>query len=183
MKPIVLKNMLPKDLLDGVVEMLQISGEIEHQEQYGRIMYHYTDWDQDTLSTIENAIQDIVGKKLHRTGASCVTYDQKYGKPHLPPHFDGDQTNYILDFQVSSNTDWHIGLDTELYPLSDNDGVLFEPNENAHWRVHKDFQEGEFVTMAFIRFQDPLDMKDYSHKALQMSDPAFDDARAYRDSL
>lgn len=166
----------------NMLAALTNSESIEEHQDYGRIMYHITPWSQDMLHSVCTKISELVGEELELTGASSVTYNAKYGRPDLPPHFDGDTTDYILDYQLESNTSWDIGLDTAVYPLEDGEGLLFEPNGNAHWRVHKHFYPGEYVTMVFFRFR-RSEITDYSHMRLSRDDPAFDAARAFRDSL
>lgn len=115
--------------------------------------------------------------------AIVVTYSNKFGQPDLPPHYDGDPTDIILDYQLASNTRWDIGADTQTFELFDNSALLFNPNKHAHWRPHKQFQDNEYVTMVFFRFFNSKGLSDYSHLRLGKDDPAFDEANAYRNSL
>lgn len=110
-------------------------------------------------------------------------YSIEYGTPNLPPHFDGDDTELILDYQLESNTDWPIGLDTSLYTLKDNQALAFNPNERAHWRMRKTFKDGEYVNMLFFRFYTDNDRKDYSHKRLDQSDSTLKRVEDFRNSL
>lgn len=81
-----------------------------------------------------------------------VEYSNVYGKPLLPPHFDEDQNDLIINYQLSSNTSWQVGVGTNLYSLQDNSALLFNPNTNIHWRPQKTFNDGEYVKMMFFRF-------------------------------
>lgn len=181
MTPIVVKDILSEKELRNAKDCLPMS-EIEVHKEYGRIMYHGTEWSQAMLHSVCTKMSEIVGEKLTLTGASAVTYNAEHGRPDLPPHFDGDMTDYILDFQLESNTQWRIGLDEAVYPLEDGEGLLFQPNVNAHWREHKHFFPGEFVTMVFFRFHKP-ERTDYSHMRLSRMDPVFDKPKAFRDGL
>lgn len=145
-------------------------------------MFHDVVWHTDFKSTIMRKVQEITRKPYRYSGAVCAEYTAKAGDPNLPPHFDGDQTDLIMTYQIESNKQWGVGVDLTVYNLEDNDAVMFHPNENIHWRPHAKFEDGEFVRVMFLRFALPQ-MSDYSHKALDIYDPAFDEVRAYRDSL
>jgi hypothetical protein len=112
----------------------------------------------------------------------CTTYSLEYGEPELPPHFDGDSTDLILNYQLESNTDWPVGVDQEIVKLEDNSAIMFNPNVKIHWRPRKLFNKDEYVTMIFFRFQG-LEPVDNTHLRLLMDDPIFDEARSFRDSL
>lgn len=114
--------------------------------------------------------------------ALYVEYNKKYGSPNLPPHFDGDGTDLIINYQLESNTRWDVGVGLKTYQLEDNSAICFNPNENIHWRPHKEFEKGEYVKMMFFRFYNSVNPSDYSHLRLSQRDPVFDKTRALRDS-
>ena len=105
-----------------------------------------------------------------------------YGKPNLPPHLDADTNDLILNIQIESNTDWAIGLNLKAYDIKDNSALVFNPNKEIHWRAHKEFKDGEYVRMLFIRLFNPDSPSDYSHLDLLQDDEMFTDAIAFRDS-
>jgi len=111
-----------------------------------------------------------------------VEYAKQYGDPHLPPHFDGDSTDFIIDYQLESNTTWPIGVDKSIHELKDNDAVGFNPNKNIHWRPEKTFLPGEYVKMMFFRFKNPNNPSDNSHLPHHPEDPIFSEVAAYRAS-
>lgn len=137
----------------------------------------------DILGRVGEKVSAILGKELRIGSASYAEYRKEYGQPNLPPHYDGDNNDLIVDFQLKSNTSWGIGLDTEFFPMEDNEAIAFNPNERAHWRPHKEFLDGEYIGVIFFRFPDSTGAIDYSHKRYSQNDPIFDEARAYRDSL
>lgn len=114
---------------------------------------------------------------------SVVTYSNRYGTPNLRPHFDRDNNELIIDYQLGSNTRWPLGVNTSVYDLEDNSALIFSPNTNVHWRPHKTFKDGEYVSMIFFRFFDEKSPVDYSHLPGHPDDPEFDEVRKYRDSL
>jgi hypothetical protein len=144
---------------------------------------------------IIGAIGDETGKKLQDivSGATntimtiseavYVEYNNIHGKPNLPPHVDADSTDILMNIQIGSNTSWSIGINTETYSLNDNCGLLFNPNEEVHWRAHKEFLDGEYVRMLFIRFYNASNLSYNSHLPKSENDHMFKEAREFRDSL
>ena len=156
----------------------------DKQELYGRYMYHDVVWKEgDTFKdTILEKVIEITGQPYKVYGSVICEYTAEAGKPNLPPHFDGDQTDLIMTYQLSSNRTWGVGVDLNVYELEDNDGVIFHPNESIHWRPHAEFKDGELVRVMFVRFRLPIE-SDYSHLRLSQDDPIFSEVRAFRDSL
>ena len=76
-----------------------------------------------------------------------------------------------------------MGLNQKTYTLSDNSALVFNANKEIHWRVHKEFKEGEYVKMLFVRFCNPENMSDYSYLPHHPDDEMFKEAREFRDSL
>jgi hypothetical protein len=132
---------------------------------------------------IYRIISDISSAPLAIDHIFYAEYNSKYGKPNLPPHFDGDTNDLIINMQLESNTKWDIGLNLETYTLEDNSALIFNANTEIHWRTHKEFKEGEYVSMLFIRFYNLEKRSDYSYVPMNQIDPVFDEARALRDSL
>lgn len=116
-------------------------------------------------------------------GGAYVEYSNQYGVPDLPPHFDGDNSDLLIDFQLSANTSWPMGVNLETYPLEDNSAVIFNPNTNIHWRPIKEFKDGEYVKLLFFRGYNSKVRTSYADKVLSQSDPAFDEVRKIRNNL
>ncbi len=131
---------------------------------------------------IRKRTEALLGTSLPAISFSFAHYGKKYGQPNLPPHFDGDTNSVIIDYQYKSNTSWSLGVDTEVFEMQDNDALIFNPNEYPHWRPHKVFNEGEFVTMIFFRFADRAGKIDYSHLNLLQDNPIFYEANKARDA-
>jgi hypothetical protein len=136
------------------------------------------------VKRLSGIASSFAGKLVQLSSTTYVEYSAKYGKPDLPPHFDGDYNDVIINYQFESNTEWDVGVAFDLYKLEDNSALVFNPNESAHWRPHKTFKENEFVKMIFFRFTDPDKMTDYSHlRKYWPMDDFFVDLRKFRDSL
>lgn len=178
--------LLPEELatIDFILtdeNMWASRSEKKYDKDLGRIIYTIN-LPEETSKNIKRRTESIIGKKIYGTfSISFVDYDSRYGQPNLPPHFDGDSNALIIDCQYKSNTSWSLGVNTTVFDMKDNDAVIFNPNEYPHWRPHKEFKEGEFMTMIFIRFPNPD--TNYSDKQYLQSDPVFDEARKVRDSL
>ena len=140
------------------------------------------DLPESLLEKINKIAQEMYSIKIILCGITAVEYNSKYGKPNLPPHYDGDSNELIVNFQLLSNTSWDIGLDLKLYSLEDNSAILFNPNETVHWRPHKIFQNGEFVKMVFFRFARKGGV-DYSNKQYHPDDNVFKEINQFRDNI
>jgi len=147
--------------------------------QYGNILRSLT---KDITDRIYSIISGITNIKLAIDHAVVVEYSNKYGKPNLPPHLDGDTNDLIINFQLDSNTSWDLGLNFETYRLKDNSAIIFNGNTEVHWRAHKDFKDREFVKMIFIRFYKLEDRSDYSHLNINQPDDIFKEFTEFRNS-
>jgi hypothetical protein len=132
---------------------------------------------------VQKIVESVTDKDLLCLGFSGADYNNQYGEPNLPPHYDGDTNDLIFNYQLSSNTSWGIGVDLEVYELEDNSAVVFHPNKNAHWRPIKKFNDGEHVHMLFFRFYDKNETNDYSYLPNHPLDPVFKDINELRDIL
>lgn len=138
-------------------------------------------------SIIDMALLEMISlvtdQELKTSSITYVEYNKKYGTPALPPHYDGDSSEFIINFQIESNTSWQLGIGTKLYDMEDNSALIFDGNEHVHWRPHKNFKDGEYVRMIFFRFMDENNVKDNSDKRLSLNSPVFKEANKFRDSL
>lgn len=127
--------------------------------------------------------RDLGETSLVISGITCVEYSNLYGKPNLPTHFDVDNNDLIINIQIDSNTVWPLGLNLDIYELKNNSALIFNANKEVHWRTHKEFKDGEYVRMMFVRFCNPENMSDYSYLSNHPDDEIFKEAREFRDSL
>jgi hypothetical protein len=136
-----------------------------------------------TIDKLEGIVQNFTKTKLEIRGVIYVEYNKLYGVPNLPPHVDADSTDILINIQLESNTQWDLGLNLETYSLKDNCALIFNPNENIHWRVHKEFNDGEYVKMLFVRLYKIGNSSDYSYLPNHPDHEMFKPVRAFRDSL
>ena len=146
----------------------------------GRLEINRFHTPQEIGDKVLSLVEAIYGKPMILRSVSCVIYSSEYGQPNLPPHFDADKSDLIVDLQISSNTEWGIGVNLEVYSVEDNSALVFNPNTNIHWRPIKHFKDGEYVKMLFLRFSDKYQETDYSYARKSQGDPVFKDVNAYR---
>lgn len=156
---------------------------IELDPVLGRKIVYINGIPEPLLLKITDIVNTMSDEPLAFVHALSVEYSSQYGEPNLPVHFDGDVADFILNFQLSSNTSWDVGVNCEVYPLKDNSAIIFNANLNSHWRPKKVFKDGEYVAMIFFRFQKINNKTDYSHLALTQDDPIFKEANDFRNSL
>jgi hypothetical protein len=182
----IINNVLSQSEIDGIQEAIAHCPNIEEQSRYGRYMFHDIVIKEDNTfkSTLMHHVVKATGRDDWKmNGAVCAEYTAKAGDPNLPPHFDGDHTDLIMTYQLSSNKTWGVGVDLNVYDLEDNSAILFHPNESIHWRPHAKFEDGEYVRVMFVRFVIPGENSDFRHKSYDLLHPIFDEVNAYRDSL
>lgn len=156
----------------------------------GRLQFNLSEHFKNPHTSMNERLNDIAKEAFY---ANCelpwkinnvlyANYSGKYGVPNLPPHFDGEVSDLIINYQLESNTSWDIGIGTDLYKLDNNSAVVFNANEHIHWRPHKEFTSDEYVKMIFFRFC-TTPPTDYSHKTYSQDHSLFNEVRQFRDSL
>ncbi len=136
----------------------------------------------DMLEKICKIAKDISGEELLMSNATAVEYNSLYGEPNLPIHFDHDSSDLIINFQLSSNTIWDLGIDLQVYSLEDNSALIFNPNQYTHWRPKKIFKDKEYIRMIFFRFEKE-NPSDYSHLDYPIEHEIFKEIEEFRNSL
>lgn len=169
-----LKTIWEKSLLEPITEI---------QEEYGRITFPMLNLPDSVINAMNDLANTFSEEPLSLKGAMSATYSLPYGVPSLPPHFDGDDTDVVVNFVLSSNTRWSVGLDESIHNVLDNGALVFNPNDSVHWRSHKEFKEGEYVSMIFFRYFNESSPSDYSAKRLSLGNAAFNKANKLRNSL
>jgi len=153
-------------------------------DELGRLQFGgLKDLSSNIVDKVTKIAKESFNKELQMIHAMAVEYSSLYGAPNLPVHYDYDTNDLIINFQLSSNTKWDIGIDTEIYELEDNSALVFNGNEHTHWRPRKTFKDNEFIKMIFFRFADPNNPSDYSHLDYVINHEIFAEINAFRDSL
>ena len=176
-------NIFSEEEIESLYETIK-ANEPEIHGELGRIQYNLllNTIRSKTVDKLNDVVKEVTDLPLQIRSATYVEYNSLYGKPNLPPHLDADTNDLILNIQIESNTDWAIGLNLKAYDIKDNSALVFNPNKEIHWRAHKEFKDGEYVRMLFIRLFNPDSPSDYSHLDLLQDDEMFTDAIAFRDS-
>jgi hypothetical protein len=177
-------NIFSKEEIDHINNIISQSPTTVHKE-LGRVQFNNIAGElwHETLDKLISIARDISGIPLKLDHAMFVEYNLLYGEPNLRAHVDGDTNDLILNIQFDSNTVWDMGLNLQTYTLSDNSALVFNANKEIHWRVHKEFKEGEYVRMMFVRFYNPENRSDYSYLPHHPDDEMFKEAKEFRDGL
>jgi hypothetical protein len=140
---------------------------------------------EETYNKLVDLCKASPEQELEISSIAYVEYNGKYGIPALPPHFDADSSEFIVNFQLDSNTYWDIGVDFDTYKMENNSAVIFQPNTNIHWRPHKKFKDGEYVKMIFFRVAviDEDSIVDNSHLRYTLDHKVYKEVNKFRDSL
>jgi hypothetical protein len=170
------ENLFSEKQLDALNKMIS-NGEVTIDEKLGRSQVILNSLGEENIGS---KILEI-GNNLSLSSAIYVEYSNNFGQPNLPPHYDGDNSDLIVNYQLSSNTSWDIGLGLETYSLEDNSALIFNPNEHIHWRPIKQFEAVEYVKMIFFRLWNTDNTSDYSHLRYSLDNPIFDEVKKIRD--
>lgn len=171
------------DINSSIESYMQKENNIKLDSILGRILFFQFKVSENIENKITKFCSDLLGVELKCAHAVYTEYNNLYGKPNLPPHFDGDTNILVVDYQLKSNTSWDLGIDEQSYPLQDNSALIFNANEHVHWRPHKTFQNGEYIKMLFFRFYNPKVESNYSHLILSQDHEFFKKAIDFRNSL
>lgn len=112
----------------------------------------------EIISVVEKYSQEIcsdIGLKIKGVvGTTYVEYNPKYGDgvyPHLNAHKDHPgASDFVLDYQLDANVNWEIGINKDIYSLSNNDALGIVTTKNYHWRAKRKWEDGEYVKMLFF---------------------------------
>lgn len=161
----------------------QYEGGMGHDKTLSREQAGDIPLTKEIKDTLTKFVNEKYGPGLVLHHSMYVDYSNKHGNPNLPPHFDRDECSVVIDYQLESNTVWDLGVGLNTYSIKDNSALIFNANENIHWRPHKDFADGEYVKMILFRFYNPIDRVDYSNLPRFSWNSIFKEVNEYRDSL
>lgn len=121
------------------------------------------DYDRNSLHLLPESLrikaEDLAKKFLNHDGKefkfwyySFVEYNNEYGAPRLGPHKDQAPFTASLLCQIESNVSWDVYVDGIPYSLEDNSALTVNVRDQDHWRMDTEFEEGQFLKMAFFHF-------------------------------
>jgi hypothetical protein len=91
--------------------------------------------------------------------------DGKVRNPLLFPHYDSTfpEPRFTFDYQIGGNTTWPLVVEDTVFELKNNQALTFSGTHQIHWRLKKDFKEGERIDMIFFHLRKiGADKKDIS---------------------
>ena len=120
---------------------------IVQNKTLGKIMFNI-----EIPDSLRDKLKDIsthLGHSATYLRAGYAEYSAEWGAPRLVDHIDSTEL-FMVDYQLSSNTNWGLVIDGNVYNLKDNDAIAFCPNRHMHGRPEKVFKDGEYVRMLFL---------------------------------
>lgn len=90
---------------------------------------------------------------------TVVEYNNEFGMPQLGPHKDTCAFTGTILCQLESNVSWDIYVEGIPYTLVDNSALLINARDQDHWRMHTEFNKGDYLKMVFLHYLDLNDTK------------------------
>lgn len=90
---------------------------------------------------------------------TLVEYNNEYGMPQLGPHKDTCAFTGTILCQLESNVSWDLYVEGIPYTLIDNSALLVNARDQDHWRLHKTFNDGDYIKMVFLHYLDLNDQE------------------------
>lgn len=90
-------------------------------------------------------------------------------KPNLFPHIDMfPEPRLTFDYQIGGNSSWPLVVMEKEFELENNSALTFSGTHQPHWRVHKDFKDGEYIDMIFFHLKeiDAQPISDFEREAV-----------------
>jgi hypothetical protein len=159
------------------------NAESENDQELGRIKKQLDTLPPKVEKKIVRLSQKYFGLDLDFANATYVEYNNKFGQPNLPAHFDHDDKDLVFDYQWEANTSWDLGVGTEVYPLVNNSAIVFNANKHIHWRPHKTFKDDQYVRMIFFRLYNKANPSDYSHLDYRVGEDIFKEVEEFRNKI
>lgn len=99
---------------------------------------------------------------------TMVEYNNEFGMPQLGPHKDSCAFTGTILCQLESNTSWDLYVEGQAYTLVDNSALLINARDQDHWRMHKPFNDGDYIKMVFLHYLDLDDQEQNFSNADQL---------------
>jgi hypothetical protein len=110
---------------------------------------------------IHDRLRKLSSKYFSKTSKQSYIRSAKYSgflnpAPNLPAHLDDNACSYTIDLQLSSNVDWPLHVNGEVFTLEDNSAVIYDGENELHWReTFPSRNPMSFVHMIFFHFVEP----------------------------
>jgi hypothetical protein len=111
-----------------------------------------------------------------------VRYSKAFGYPRIDPHIDPpSKQTFMFNVQIDANIKWPLVEYIDDLPvetvLNNNECAVMNVDRIVHWRKPMYFNDGDYVDMAFIHFNDeniePVPKEWYPHPPSWKEDRAF----------
>lgn len=164
----IIENVFSEKEIDDInAAALSKQDDIEIQTFLGRtrLDYDFKDIDKLPKSIIDKAnglikeFSDCEKRKYSFRYFTLVEYNNQYGMPQLGPHKDTCAFTGTILCQLESNTSWDLYVEGVAYSLKDNSALLINARDQDHWRLHKDFSDGDYIKMVFLHYLDLNDQE------------------------
>lgn len=147
----------PKTELGTTAAEISLADDVKFYRTQGRMDLERIFLDPDIQEVFDNIAKRYrAGLELIPDGVMYARYDGSIGdNPFLGPHYDGGNCDFMLDYQLESNTEWAVGQDEVVTDMLDNEAVTLYPISKLHYRPKKKFSKDQFVTALFFRYTVP----------------------------
>jgi hypothetical protein len=163
MKNNIIYNVFTKDEIKDIETAVSLKkDDTEVQTFLGRTRLDYSNKDIDNLphsilSKANDLIKEFSDKDKRRYSFkyfTLVEYNNEFGMPQLGPHKDTCAFTGTILCQLDSNVSWDIYVEGIPYTLIDNSALLINARDQDHWRIHKEFNDGDYLKMVFLHYLD-----------------------------
>jgi hypothetical protein len=121
-------------------------------------------WDVKFTKEIEDRItavaQSIVGNDVSLDyDYSFARYSRKFGyECKLFPHYDNrDSQRITFDIQLRASEPWSVVVENTVYPLKNNQALIFAGTQQIHWREKKKISDDAEIDMIFCHLTYNID--------------------------
>jgi hypothetical protein len=144
----------PKTELGTTSAETSVAADVKFYRDQGRMDLEEIVLDEDIQAVFDSiASRYNADLKLIPNGVMYARYDGSIGdNPFLGPHYDGGDCDFMLDYQLESNTNWAIGQNEVVTDMADNEALTLYPLSKLHYRPKKTFYKSDFVTALFFRY-------------------------------
>lgn len=153
-KPFVIKNLLNKDEISHIYDLVKQSNDHMLQSFVGHraCSFKYPQF----VEKITQVITEYIGEEMVLKEYSFAKYSTEFGyKPKLFPHYDThslDGQRITVDIQLNKNIDWAVVVEGESFNFNIGDALVFSGTQQIHWREKKELFSGDEVDMIFAHF-------------------------------